>query len=142
MLIVNSKVCCSGEESGVFVVNGVAWRGAAYSPKIWFANGGGVSVKVCGGVVRKGVDPSIVVTRRLLTGVTTVVGPSYYGVLVETVIDGCGEVVVVMSGSNDIMDLTGLPGVLLASPVPSVVIFNVDDVWLPVACGHTPDGTK
>lgn len=94
--------------------------------------------------MRKCLDPSIFVTQRLLTRVLTIVGPPDCGVLVAMVVDGCGEVVVVMSNSNDIMDLIGLglPVVLLASPVPSIVIFKVDDVWMLVACGHNPDGTK
>ncbi|CAH1422667.1 unnamed protein product [Lactuca virosa] len=97
---------------------------------------------VYGGAVRKGIDTSIVVTQRLVTGVLTIVGPSDCGVLVVTVDDGCGEVVLVMSASNDIMDSTGLPDMLLASLVPSFVIFKVDDVWFPVACGHSPDSAK
>lgn len=112
-------------------------------------------------MVRKGIGPQVVVTQRLLTGVLTVVGPPDCRVLVVTVIDGCdevvvvmsglldcrvlvamvingcGEVVVVMSGSNDIMDSTGLPGLLLASLIASILIFKDNDVRLRVAYCHT-----
>lgn len=92
--------------------------------------------------MRKGIDPSIVVTKRLLTEVLIVVVAPDCVVLVMVVIDGCGEVVVVMSSSNNIMDLNGILGDLLASPVPFVVIFKFDDVWLSVPYGNTPDGSK
>lgn len=90
-------------------------------------------------MVRKGIDPSIVVAPRLLIGVLSVVGPPARGVLVVTITDGCGEMVVVMSGYNGIITLTRFPGGLLPSSVPSVVILRVNDVWFSVACCHTPD---
>ncbi|CAI9281905.1 unnamed protein product [Lactuca saligna] len=98
--------------------------------------------KVCGGAVRKGIDPSIVGIQNQLTRVLTVIKPPDCGVLVVIVVDGCDAIMVVISGSNDMMDLTRLLDVLLASPVSSVIVLKVDDVWLRIACGHTPDGTK
>ncbi|CAH1451262.1 unnamed protein product [Lactuca virosa] len=106
--------------------------------------GGGLftSGKAYGGVVREDIDPSIVGLQSRLIGVLTVVGPPYCVVLVTMDVDGCDEVVAVMSSSNDIIDLIGIPRVSLASPVSYVVMFKVDDVWFLVACGHTLDGAK
>lgn len=72
----------------------------------------------------------------------TISRPWDCGALVTTIVVGCDEVVVVMSSFNDIMDLIGLPGISLTSLVSSVFMFKVNDVWLLVACGHTPDDAK
>lgn len=90
----------------------------------------------------KGIDPSIVGLQSLLIRVLTTVGPPECGALVMMVISRCDEVVVMMSGSNDIIYPIRITGVSLASPVSSIVIFKVDDVWTLVACGYTPDGAK